>query len=88
MDNIRERSELLHNLEKEGKIMIVGGVHDLSTGKINYIEAPSSNLKDGGYNVGPGRSEDNYRYDMGTQMSGKMLTAIIRQQDILVIAWQ
>ena len=65
MDNIRERSELLHNLEKEGKIMIVGGVHDLSTGKINYIEAPSSSLKDGGYNVGPGRSEDNYRYDMG-----------------------
>ena len=65
MDNIRERSELLHNLEKEGKIMIVGGVHDLSTGKINYIEAPSSSLKDGGYNVGTGRSEDNYRYDMG-----------------------
>ena len=65
MDNIRERSELLHNLEKEGKIMIVGGVHDLSTGKINYIEAPSSSLNDGGYNVGSGRSDGNYRYDMG-----------------------
>jgi len=45
--------------------MIVGGVHDLSTGKINYIEAPSSSLNDGGYNVGSGRSENNYRYDMG-----------------------
>jgi len=59
MDNIRKRSEILNNLEKEGKIMIVGGVHDLSTGEINYIG------HDGGYNVGSGRSENNYRYDMG-----------------------
>jgi carbonic anhydrase len=59
MDNIRKRSEILNNLEKEGKIIIVGGVHDLSTGEINYID------QDGGYNVGSGRSENNYRYDMG-----------------------
>jgi len=36
--DIRERSEVLAQLEKEGKIMIVGGVYDLATGKVTMLD--------------------------------------------------
>lgn len=36
--NIRERSEVLANLEKEGKIKIVGALYSLQDGKVTLIE--------------------------------------------------
>lgn len=36
--DIRKRSEVLSNLEKEGKIKIVGAVYDLATGKVTLLE--------------------------------------------------
>jgi carbonic anhydrase len=54
IENIRKKSKTLSSLEKKGKIMIVGGVHDLSDGTIKYLED---------YNeVGSGRSDKNYKY--------------------------
>lgn len=38
IENIRKRSRTLLNLEKRGKIMIVGGVHNLSDGTIEYLK--------------------------------------------------
>lgn len=35
--DIRKRSEVLANLEKEGKIKIVGGVYSLETGKVTLL---------------------------------------------------
>lgn len=35
--DIRERSPILAELEKEGKIMIVGGMYDLHTGKVTLL---------------------------------------------------
>jgi|TARA_R110002096_G_scaffold254500_2_gene447746 carbonic anhydrase len=37
MEDIKKRSETLRNLDKNGDIMIVGGVHNLSDGTIKYI---------------------------------------------------
>jgi carbonic anhydrase len=37
MDRIRERSEILADLENTGKIKIVGGVYSLQTGKVNML---------------------------------------------------
>lgn len=36
--DIRERSETLANLEKEGEIKIVGGIYSLHTGKVTLVE--------------------------------------------------
>lgn len=37
IDRIRERSEILADLENTGKIKIVGGVYSLKTGKVNML---------------------------------------------------
>ncbi|QTN33062.1 carbonic anhydrase [Akkermansiaceae bacterium] len=37
VEDIRKRSETLANLEKEGKIKIVGGVYSLATGKVTML---------------------------------------------------
>lgn len=37
VEDIRKRSEVLANLEKEGKIKIVGGVYSLHTGKVTVL---------------------------------------------------
>ncbi len=37
IERIRTKSETLKNMEAEGKIKIVGGVYDLSTGKVNWM---------------------------------------------------
>ncbi len=37
LTDIRKRSEVLSNLEKEGKIKIVGGVYSLQTGKVTFL---------------------------------------------------
>ncbi len=37
VSNIRERSEVLANLEKEGKLKIVGGIYSLQTGKVTLL---------------------------------------------------
>lgn len=37
IDRIRERSEILADLENTGKIKIVGGVYSLQTGKVNML---------------------------------------------------
>jgi carbonic anhydrase len=35
---IRKQSGILHNLELEGKIMIVGAIYDIDTGEVNFID--------------------------------------------------
>ena len=38
MEQVRQKSLLLHNLEKEGKIMIIGGFYDIETGEVSFYE--------------------------------------------------
>lgn len=38
MEQIRQKSSLLHDLEKEGKILIVGGFYDIETGEVSFYE--------------------------------------------------
>ncbi len=38
MNDLTERSEVLAGLVDEGKLLIAGGVYDLATGQINWIE--------------------------------------------------
>jgi len=38
MKNIREQSEIIHELEKKGKVMIVGAAYDVETGKVTFFE--------------------------------------------------
>lgn len=38
VEDIRKRSEVLSQLEKDGKIMIVGGVYDLASGKVTILD--------------------------------------------------
>jgi len=37
VNNIRERSEILRDMEKNGEIRIVGAIYDLETGKITFL---------------------------------------------------
>ena len=36
--NIREQSGIIHELEKKGKVMIVGAAYDVETGKVTFFE--------------------------------------------------
>lgn len=38
IENIRERSPILKNMEDKGEIMIVGAVYDLDTGKVELLD--------------------------------------------------
>ncbi|HSH20170.1 MAG TPA: carbonic anhydrase family protein [Draconibacterium sp.] len=38
MAQIREKSELLRELEEQGKIMIVGGLYDIETGEVSFFD--------------------------------------------------
>lgn len=38
IEEIRERSEIIAGMEKDGKIMIVGGVYDVETGVVDFFE--------------------------------------------------
>lgn len=38
IEEIRERSEIIAGMEKDGKIMIVGGVYDVETGVVVFFE--------------------------------------------------
>ncbi len=38
MEQVRQKSPLLHDLEKEGKILIVGGFYDIETGEVSFYE--------------------------------------------------
>ncbi len=38
IDNIRERSEILKEMEDKGEIKIVGGMYDIATGKVLFYE--------------------------------------------------
>ena len=37
ISDIRSRSEVITNLEAEGKLMVVGAMYDISNGKVNFI---------------------------------------------------
>ncbi|MEO6740388.1 MAG: carbonic anhydrase family protein [Chthoniobacteraceae bacterium] len=37
MANIRQNSPILRQMEKEGQIQIVGGMHDITTGKVTFF---------------------------------------------------
>jgi carbonic anhydrase len=38
MDEIRRRSTTIAGMEKEGKIMIIGGMYDIESGVVNFFE--------------------------------------------------
>ncbi len=38
IEQIRQKSPLLYDLEKEGKILIVGGYYDIETGEVSFYE--------------------------------------------------
>ncbi len=38
LDNIRDRSEILREMEEAGDIMLVGGMYDISNGRVNFYE--------------------------------------------------
>ncbi|MCC5938989.1 MAG: carbonic anhydrase [Lunatimonas sp.] len=38
IEEIRERSEIIAGMEREGKIMITGGVYDVETGLVDFFE--------------------------------------------------
>jgi len=38
MDDIRERSPILNGLEKQGQLKIIGGLYDMHTGKIEFLD--------------------------------------------------
>jgi carbonic anhydrase len=38
MKALTERSEILKSLADEGRVMIVGGIYDLATGRVNWLE--------------------------------------------------
>jgi len=44
LDGIRRRSPILSDLEKKGAIAIVGGMYDLATGRVEFLEAPSPHI--------------------------------------------
>ncbi len=41
VDDIRKRSSIIRNLEKEGKIKLVGAYYSLSDGKVTLLETPT-----------------------------------------------
>lgn len=38
MEQVRQKSTLLRNLEKDGKIMIIGGFYEIDTGEVSFYE--------------------------------------------------
>lgn len=38
MDQIKEKSPVIAELAEEGKVMIVGGIYDVESGKVNFFE--------------------------------------------------
>ena len=38
--DLRKRSEVLTEMEKNGEIMIVGGIYDLHDGKVTILDIP------------------------------------------------
>ena len=38
IENLRKESPILNNLEEEGKIKIVGGIYEVSTGKVRWLD--------------------------------------------------
>ena len=38
IDQIRKQSAILYDLEKEGKIIIVGGLYDIETGEVSFFD--------------------------------------------------
>lgn len=38
LEEIRERSEIISEFEKEGKIMLVGAIYDVETGKVDFFD--------------------------------------------------
>ncbi len=39
ISQIREKSVILNNLEKEGRILIVGGLYDIDTGEVTFFDS-------------------------------------------------
>lgn len=38
MEEIRDRSPIINDLEKENKIMVVGAIYDVETGQVSFFE--------------------------------------------------
>ena len=44
MDRIRNESPIIARLEEEGSIKIMGGIYDVETGKVNFLEIDANNI--------------------------------------------
>lgn len=42
ISTLRESSEILRNLERDGKLEFIGGVYNLESGKIDFLDSPTS----------------------------------------------
>ena len=36
--NMVERSRVMHNLVEEGKLIVIGAMHDVSTGEVTFMD--------------------------------------------------
>jgi carbonic anhydrase len=56
MADLVSGSDVIRDAVKEGKVKVVGGVYDLHTGKVNWLEAPSSHAASGSAPAAPAHS--------------------------------
>ena len=40
IDSIREKSPILREMEKQGRIQIVGAMYDMDSGRVDFLELP------------------------------------------------
>ncbi len=45
LEDLRTRSKIIADLEKEGKLALVGGVYDLASGQVEFFDHPAVNSK-------------------------------------------
>ncbi len=45
LEDLRTRSKIIADLEKEGKLALVGGVYDLASGQVEFFAHPAVNAK-------------------------------------------
>jgi carbonic anhydrase len=41
LEKIREQSQVLHRLEQQGAIAIVGGIYDIQSGTVRFLDLPA-----------------------------------------------
>jgi carbonic anhydrase len=51
IQQIREKSEILNDLEEKNEIMILGGIYDIETGKVTFFEKITDHGTTGSYKI-------------------------------------